>query len=84
MDYAWLHFGKGNESRLTALTVARETDRPNYGLPVSGYGARIPTSWLVLWQGRWRRVYAACYGNASSLYIGPSRDWLAAVTIESN
>lgn len=36
----------------------------------SGYGARIPTRYMVFFNGRWRRVYARQYGNAGTLYIG--------------
>lgn len=79
---AWLHFGKGSEPRQTVKVEARETDLPRTRRPIHGYGARIPTEWLVLWDGRWRRVYAACYGNSPSLYIGPSGDWLATVDVE--
>ena len=49
----------------------------------SGYGRRIPTSRVVRWNGRWRRVYVAVYGNAGTAYIdGPAdpetgkRRWL--------
>lgn len=79
---AFLHFGKGSEPRQTVKVEARETDLPRTRRPIQGYGARIPTEWLVLWDGRWRRVYAACYGNSPSLYIGPSGDWLATVDVE--
>ena len=39
---------------------------------VSGYGARIPSAYMVRWKGRWRRVYLAQYSNAGSAYIGRS------------
>ena len=45
-------------------------------------GARIPTIYLVQWQGRWRRVYAACYSNCASLYIGKPGNWLATISVE--
>lgn len=79
---AYLHFGKGDEPRQTVNVEARETALPRTRRPLHGYGARIATEWLVLWAGRWRRVYAACYGNSPSLYIGPSGDWLATVDVE--
>ena len=40
----------------------------------SGYGGRIPTSTMVQVDGRWRRVYCACYGNAGTCYIDGPRD----------
>lgn len=36
----------------------------------TGYGSRIPTRYLVHFNGRWRRVYFRCYSNAGTLYIG--------------
>lgn len=36
----------------------------------SGYGKRIPTRYLVQFNGRWRRVYSARFGNAGTAYIG--------------
>lgn len=35
-------------------------------IPRSGYGSKVPTQHMVLWQGRWRRVYVDCYGNGTS------------------
>lgn len=37
---------------------------------VSGYGSRLPTPYMVWHKGRWRRVYAICWSNAATLYIG--------------
>ena len=56
------------------------TETPRGGQTVSGYGARIPTCYMVEYLGRWRRVYGAQWGNAGSLYIGKRGDWLATVT----
>jgi hypothetical protein len=39
------------------------------------YGAKIPTQYMVLWRNRWRRVYCAQWGNASSHYVGSPGDW---------
>uniref|UniRef100_A0AAU8GHR9 Uncharacterized protein n=1 Tax=Salmonella phage vB_SEnST11_KE22 TaxID=3161173 RepID=A0AAU8GHR9_9CAUD len=35
----------------------------------SGYGNKIETRHKVLFQGRSRRVYADCHGNAAHCYI---------------
>lgn len=78
---AFLHFGSGNEPRLTRSVPVRETDQPA-GLTVTGYGAKLPTPYMVQLDGRWRRVYCACYGNASSLYIGRPGAWLATVSVD--
>lgn len=53
---------------------------PGYhGRTVSGYGAAMPTRYMVYMRGRWRRVYAACYGNAASFYVGTPGAWEATV-----
>lgn len=36
----------------------------------SGYGKRIPTEYMVKFNGKWRRVYCCIYSNAGTLYIG--------------
>ncbi len=35
----------------------------------SGYGAKIPTSYMVHYLNRWHRVYCRIYSNIGSLYI---------------
>lgn len=35
----------------------------------SGYGSKIPTAYRLQVRNGTRRVYAMCYGNASSLYV---------------
>ena len=42
---------------------------PASGITASGYGAKLPTSHMLRVNNRWRRVYAICYSNASTLYI---------------
>ena len=82
---AFLHFGFGKEPRQTVEVEAKLAELPHHkhGLTwaACGYGARIPSAYMVRWAGRWRRVYIACYGNAGSAYIGPSGSWLATVDI---
>jgi hypothetical protein len=47
----------------------------------SGYGRRIPTSWVVQVENRWRRVYCCIFSNSGTCYIeGPKgengkREW---------
>lgn len=36
----------------------------------SGYGARIPTAYLVKFKGKWRRVYCRIYSNSGTLFLG--------------
>lgn len=78
--HAFLHFGKPGEGPFETVRVEmRETEAPRYGRTVSGYGARIPTPFMVRLHGRWRRVYAAVWGNWPSLYIGKPGAWQATV-----
>lgn len=84
---AYLHFGGAacGAPRGPMQTIGvelRETTAPRSGQTVSGYGAKLPTPYLVKWAGKWRRVYAACYGNSASHYIGNPGAWLATVSIE--
>ena len=83
---AYLHFGTGNEPRQTISVPAKIAIMPwqAAGLTwtATGYGARIPSRYMVQWDGRWRRVYVACYGNAGTAYIGKPGAWLATVDID--
>lgn len=49
----------------------------------SGYGARIPTVYMVKYNGRWRRVYCIQYGNAGTLFIGRKYSPCLTVTIDN-
>lgn len=40
----------------------------------TGYGSRIPTSWMIKVDGRWRRVYCKIYSNIGTLFIGKKYD----------
>jgi len=40
----------------------------------TGYGKRIPTRYMVCYNGKWRRVYCAIYSNIGTCYIGNLRD----------
>lgn len=48
----------------------------------SGYGSRIPTAYMVKYNGRWRRVYCICYSNSGTLFIGKKYDSTLTVTID--
>lgn len=47
----------------------------------TGYGLRIPSSYMVKWEGRWRRVYVCQISNAGTAYLGKPGDWLCTVDI---
>lgn len=42
----------------------------NLSYTASGYGKRIPTQYMVKFNGKWRRVYCKVYSNNGTLYIG--------------
>jgi hypothetical protein len=44
----------------------------------TGYGRKIPTTWMVRLPGnpRWRRVYCCTYGNAGTCYVTSGKDWI--------
>lgn len=35
----------------------------------TGYGAKIPSRYMVKWEGRWYRVYVTQYSNVGSFWI---------------
>lgn len=53
----------------TLVTGQRQTDQPTYGRTASGYGGKIPTSHMIRYAGRWRRVYVMCYSNSGTAYV---------------
>jgi hypothetical protein len=81
--FTYLHFGQGNEPRLTVKVEAKRKplwwQDKGLSFTATGYGARTPSTYMIKWEGRWRRVYVACFGNAGTAYIGPSNRWLATV-----
>jgi hypothetical protein len=44
----------------------------------SGYGKKIPTSWMIRLPGspRWRRLYVCCYSNSGTAYVTVGKDWV--------
>ena len=40
----------------------------------TGYGNRLPTQYMIKVENKWRRVYAVCYSNVATTYIGPVKD----------
>lgn len=45
----------------------------------TGYGARLTTTKQVYFNGRWMRVYCACWSNNGTCYIGPSKSWIGVI-----
>jgi hypothetical protein len=50
------------------VTAAKVTDTPRH-YSATGYGPKIPTSYMLQCWGVWRRVYVVNYGNAGSAYV---------------
>ena len=45
-------------------------DKPvNARMPANGYGKKLPTNWMINFEGRLRRVYVDICGNAGHGYI---------------
>ena len=51
------------------VSGVKVTEQPRYGMTADGYGGKVPTRYMVKYGSRWRRVYAAQYGNAGTVYI---------------
>jgi hypothetical protein len=47
----------------------------------TGYGARIPTTYMVKVNNRWLRVYCRIYSNSGTFYIESNRKPVATVDI---
>lgn len=47
----------------------------------TGYGARIPSRYMVQVAGRWRRVYCKIHSNIGTMFIGRKYDGSAIVDI---
>jgi hypothetical protein len=59
-EQAYLHFGSGDEPRQTVSVEHREQplwwQERGLSYTASGYGAKIPSRYMIKWEGRWRRV----------------------------
>jgi hypothetical protein len=68
------------DSFLTVSVDYKEAPMPHHraGLTwtATGYGKRIPTAYMVRFNGRWRRVYCCIYSNIGTTYIGKLSDGL--------
>ncbi len=72
---AYLHFRSprpdGSADTFHTVEVqAKRTAAPRSGQTRTGYGAAIPTSYMVHWCGKWRRVKCRIYSNNGTLHIG--------------
>ena len=66
---AQLQHDTEDRGRVYETVEVKETTAPRNN-SVTGYGARIPTAYMVKVSNRWRRVYCAIFSNSGTLYIG--------------
>jgi len=53
----------------TRVSARRQTEAPR-NRSRTGYGSKIPTTWMLQLDGaRWHRVYVICYSNSGSAYV---------------
>lgn len=71
------------DSYRTQKVSHKEVEPPPFGQTQSGYGARMPTRYMVRWNGRWWRVRVIQYSNAGTAYIGRRYDPCLTVTWEA-
>lgn len=53
-----------------ARVTSKRLTEPPHNRSRTGYGSRIPSSWLLRLDGkRWYRVYIVCWSNSGSAYV---------------
>ena len=87
---AYLHFGgpftaDKDGPRVTKQVEVKRSllDWQKRGLmyTATGYGSQIPTTYMVKWSNRWRRVYCHIYSNTGVCYIKSKGKPLATVDV---
>jgi len=88
MKEAFLQFGGavfGGVSMLTQSVPLKESplawQLAGYSYTATGYGRKIPTRYMVQWEGRWRRVYCCVLSNNGTLYLAKGSEWLCTVDL---
>lgn len=90
---AYLHFGSPFTSeqpspRLTVSTEVKEDllwwQKRGLMFTKTGYGKRIPTTYKVKHEGKWKRVYCTIYSNSGVCYVESNRKPIATVDIYHN
>ena len=75
---AYLHFGgpftqEPDGPRMTVETEVKEKllwwQKQRLMYTATGYGRKIPSNYMVKYNGRWCRVYCCVYSNSGTLYI---------------
>jgi hypothetical protein len=90
---AYIHFGgvftsEQPSPRLTIQTEVKEEllwwQKRNLMYTATGYGKRIPTTYMVKHNNRWKRVYCCIFSNSGTLFIEEKRKPIATVDIYNN
>lgn len=74
--YAYLHTKESDGScHLTQKVEVKLSElwwqKKNLLFTATGYGNRIPTRYMIKYNGKWRRVYCCIHSNSGTCYIGP-------------
>ena len=65
----FLKFGSlSNETRQSLSVEHKQTEAPRH-YSATGYGDKIPTTYMVKYLNVWRRVYCRIFSNIGSLYV---------------
>lgn len=59
-----------NTTAVPSIDAPMAHHKRGLSFTATGYGRRIPTRTMVLFQGRWRRVYVCQFSNSGTAYIG--------------
>jgi hypothetical protein len=68
--------------KLEALVNETRWQKMGLQFTATGYGKKIPTRYMVRYNGKLRRVYCRIYSNAGMCYIGKLSDNLIISSIE--
>lgn len=66
---AYLQHGPWGGPYTSEEVQATQTEIPWKGRTSTGYGKRLPTSYMVKWRKRWYRVVCICFSNSGTTYI---------------
>lgn len=70
---AYLQHGKTGSPMMTEQVEVKENPLwwhlKGLSYTATGYGSKIPSVYMVKYNGRWHRVYTMCYSNSGVDYI---------------
>jgi hypothetical protein len=66
---AYLNFGPwGGPYQTVKVDEVKQTDVPRSGQTQTGYGTKVPTSYMIRYEKQWRRVYVTIFSNSGTLW----------------